>query len=103
MPSTPLAVLILRGRRSGGKRPPALRPGLGCLLVVGPHTVRVEVPPRLLLALTLAVTADAHPVQKVEQQHGEPCSKRGCESVRPEVPLYRQKHHDPSQDHGAAK
>src|SRR5437763_16968061 len=45
-------------------------------LLLRPLAVRVEVLPRPLLLLALAVAADPEPVEEVDEQHGQPTSDR---------------------------
>src|ERR1700751_607689 len=67
----PATLFVLRGHHDRRQRPPAPS-GRG--LIVRPHAVLVEVPPRLLLLLALAVSAHAQAKQEVDEQHGQPAT-----------------------------
>jgi hypothetical protein len=67
------------------QRPPASARATLWFLVVGPNPVLVEVPSRFLLAGAVTVAADGHPIQQVEQHHGETGANRHGETVRPNL------------------
>jgi hypothetical protein len=64
LPRLARSTLLLLRDDTGREAPLASSSGR---LLVGPHSVLVEVPPRLLLPVALAIAADAQPEEEVDQ------------------------------------